>query len=408
MSHHTRTLFVCTLLILSQVADTLAGTGADSSCATSRAITVISGDALNGLTGTPAQQVSLYRYSNSKLSPIDVQIDQRDSDGLYLLNEQSDVDKNDELVFATADIGSRLPADSARRKQLQLTELRISAAAGRAGGWVYASPLKVRRLVTATPRITYSQSEDSIETDIYRIGFSSRTPFLVDSLQWNLGKDNQWSPDLIDSMKIRHQGKLFGLISFERSQKDYTSLLAEVKTGPFRVIRRTANRVRVFWQLDSPSLNIDYVMSPDGFVMDTVIDIPFSPGLFFSSLETLTTVDWNPSPELPPIFIASGDGSTRLRISGKTSEKVDAFNRLADKRFLVQTRLGTMDTRLDIPENLPVKSILYLRDDIAVADPPEQFSGQFGNVGFRTTGWEDINAGIHHLKFTVCFSSGNS
>jgi len=42
-------------------------------------------------------------------------------------------------------------------------------------------------------------------------------------------------------------------------------------------------------------LFIDYIMMPNGFVMDTTIDIPFKASFFFSELTTVTTMDWNNS-----------------------------------------------------------------------------------------------------------------
>lgn len=406
MLRRPRVLLVGALLLLGRATGTLAQGMEDTGCAPQGALTVVSGEALNSLAGTPAQNISLYRYSNNQLQPVTVQVDQRDNKARYLLDGQTDLDANDELVFATADIGSRLPLDSFYRTDLELTEIQTGESASGSLGWLYVSPYKSRFSQLPQPLVTYSAADDSIETSVYRIGFSSATPFLVDTLQWNPGQNGQWGADLIDTMKIRHQGRLFGMMPFERSGKDYTSVLAGVKTGPLRVIRRTENRVRVFWQIKSPRLNIDYVMSPDNFVMDTVIEIPFSPGLFFSDLVTLTTVDWNPSPELPPMFLQSGDGMIRLSISGKPSAKQDEFNQSVDNRFQIQSRPGTITTLLDIPENVPIKSTLYLRDDIKSADPPEQFNGQFGNVGFKTTGWEDINTQVHHLKFSVCFSPG--
>lgn len=399
-------VFACNLMMLSHTAAVNAVTQMDTACAATRALTVISGDALGSLEGNPAQNLSLLRYWKNNLSAIEVQIDQRDDDGRYILNGQVDLSNNDELVFATDSIGLKLPEDSDYRSQLQLTEIEIAGLDGSPSGWVYASPGKSREPMPSDPLVSYSAKQDRIETGIYRIGFSAETPFLVDTLQWKLRQNGKWSPDLIDTMKIKHLGRLFGLVSFERSQRDYSSVLTGVKSGPFRIIRRTENRVRVFWQIESPELHIDYVVSPDGFVMDTIIDIPFKPGLFFSDLVTLTTVDWNPSPEVPPIFLQTGDSLTRLRISGVPSENEALFNQSTDNRFHVQTRLGSMSSQLHIPKDVPINSTLYLRDDLDTADPPEQFSGQFGNVGFKTTGWENIDTQVHHLEFTVCFSAG--
>jgi hypothetical protein len=203
-------------------------------------------------------------------------------------------------------------------------------------------------------------------------------------------------------MKIRHQGSLFGLFDFRRTQEDYRSQLVAAKNGPLRTILRTENRVRIWWKLGTPALYIDYVMMPDGFVMDSIIDIPFNIGLFMSNVETLTTVDWNPDPDLPPMYISSPYSAESLPIDGSMSPHKQQFNGIKGDRFSVSSAWGTLLTRLEIPQSFPIEATLYLSDRSNHADPPEERMGEFGNVGFLTTGWENIDTEVHHLKFTVC------
>jgi len=205
-------------------------------------------------------------------------------------------------------------------------------------------------------------------------------------------------------MKIRHQGVMFGFISFKRSAKDYSSRLTRVKTGPLRVIRRTENHVRIVWQLKTPALYVDYVMMPDSFIMDTIVDIPFNLGLFFSDVETLTTVDWRSGPALPELTISSPAITANLVANGRMSDKKKHFNSVSDNRFSVHNAYGSIFVRLDIPDDFPIEPWLYLSDQADEPDPPENQAGQFGNVGYRTTGWENIDTEVHHLKFTTCMT----
>jgi hypothetical protein len=64
-----------------------------------------------------------------------------------------------------------------------------------------------------------------------------------------------------------------------------------------------------------------------------------------------------------------------------------------------------MSVRLQVPAGVPVIPWLYLQDARDRPDPPERHPGQFGNMGFRTTGWEHIDAGVHHLKLSVCLEA---
>jgi hypothetical protein len=42
-------------------------------------------------------------------------------------------------------------------------------------------------------------------------------------------------------------------------------------------------------------------------------------------------------------------------------------------------------------------------DDQALHDPPENIPGQFGNVGFLSTGWDRLDTTEHHLVISVYF-----
>ncbi len=105
--------------------------------------------------------------------------------------------------------------------------------------------------------LNYNKTDDVVATDNFKIGFSELKPFLVDEFHWKLD-NGQWSDDLSDMMKIRHKGRFLGL-KFRRTQDDYSSVLTAVKQGPLRVIRRTENRIKVFWKLKTPALLIDYM-----------------------------------------------------------------------------------------------------------------------------------------------------
>jgi hypothetical protein len=154
--------------------------------------------------------------------------------------------------------------------------------------------------------------------------------------------------------------------------------------------------------LQTPAVRIDYVVMPGGFVMDTVIDIPFNVGLFFDGIETLTTVDWNQNPELPGLMVGMPGHSNTAAIDGQMSSEKHALNLLQAHQFTVTSSLGEILVSLEIPPGVPITPWLYLRDALNEADPPENRTGQFGNIGFRTTGWEQIDTQVQHVKFTVC------
>jgi len=385
-----------------------------SSCESPAALAVISAEKLPSLLDKPIRQIILLHYRNQRLSPIISQIDQRDAEGRFLLDDESlpgnqarVLGSHDEIIFRLADHAARRPPAAVNTRGTTLVEIEVNDRQSGQTGWVYAGLSDPVASTLGDKQVHYETQTDSVETDIYKVGFSSQRPFLIDTFQWRLGT-NSWSPDVLDAMKIRHQGTMFGMFSFRRTSKDYSSRLTRVKTGPLRVIRRTENRVRILWHLKTPTVFIDYVMMPDSFIMDTVIDIPFKLGLFFSDVETLTTVDWRNDPALPELTIRSPGTTSSLVVNGQMSDDKSQFNAINETRLSVHSTYGSVSLKLDIPDDFPIQPWLYLNDQTDVADPPENQPGQFGNVGYRTTGWENVDTEVHHLKFTTCITTAGA
>jgi len=387
-----------------------------STCPSAQGLAVIKGNNVPALIGTPLQQISLLNYSQGSLSTLTFQIDRKDPQGRYLMDDPrhskphsptATLDENDELVFTASDMGARLPGTSELLGLHALVEIQVADPDAGTSGWIYAAISSRNTTLLSDKSIRYLPDADAVRSSLYHIGFSRQLPFLIDAFHWRLDGNHGWSADISDTMKIRHRGTFLGFIPFVRTQSDYSSRLVSVKAGPLRVIRRTGNRIRMLWKLESPALYVDYVMMPDGFIMDTIVDIPFNIGLFFSNVETLTTMDWNDDPELPAMTIHTADGSTKLPVDGHMSPDKRAFNTANGSRFSVSSSFGELSVRLDIPDDFPIRPWLYLRDDVEQPDSPENHAGQFGNVGFRTTEWEQIDTKVHHLTFTVCMSAAS-
>ena len=381
-------------------------------CSAADQLVVLSGNDLMPLFGTPVHQLAVLKVSPTGLTPIVFQVDRRDALGRYIVDEADTAASgrpvlgfHDELVFLASDAGARL-SDAARRGEAaRLAEIRLGDTPGSAPKWIYISSSSDPGPVQGSRYMQYIPASDTVSSAVYQLGFNTQLPFLVDTFRWKTDDSDGWSPNVLDTMKIRHQGRFLGFIPFKRTHRDYTSRLSAVKAGPLRVIRRTESRIRLLWHLKTPAVHIDYVMMPGGFVMDTVIDIPFNVGLFFNGIETLTTVDWNEDTALPRLTIEAPGHPKAATINGHMSSDEREFNLLQAHQFAVRSSFGEMFVSLEIPYGVPITPWLYLRDAQNEADPPENRAGQFGNVGFRTTGWEQINTEVQHVKFTVCLGA---
>lgn len=377
--------------------------------------TVRAGD-LPALLGVPIGHITLWRVQDRQLVPIASQIDRRDDQGRYLLEQHSSDSKDrtqplsgdDEIVFRLKDAGTQRPVIPPPSWPKIRAEIALDNPTGEQSRWVYASVTATHPVTTSTPdQVEYRAQTDTVLTDQYKITFNDERPFLIDDFSWHLTDKPGYSQNVLDSIKIQHIGTLFGF-PFERTASDYSSELTQVKVGPLRIIRRTENRVRILWYLKTPTVYIDYIIMPDSFVMDTIIDIPFKLGLFFDRIETLTTIDWRDEPSLPALTISSPGAENELLVTGQMSVEKHAFNDVSETRFSVRSDFGTASVQLDIPDDFPIESWLYLNDNNSVPSPPEHQAGQFGNVGYRTTGWENIDTRVHHLKISACLSSGVS
>ncbi|MBU1691669.1 MAG: hypothetical protein KJ958_13020 [Gammaproteobacteria bacterium] len=369
---------------------------------------VLRGAEVKALLGAADSKIRAIARHGNVLETIPFQIDKRDASGNYDLvrnvaGNPSVLGATDECVFMTADAGERITLMPEQYAQQTAVEIALVDPKSGAQKWVYLLETKSAQYLPAPGKhhVAYDPLRDVIETNTYRIGFSSAQPFIVSSLQWHTGETNKWSPNVLDTMKIRHHGKLFGNIDFIRTQDDYLSRIAAVKEGPVRVIRRTINSVRVIGYLQSPSVTIDYVAYANGFQMDTTIDFPFPLGWFFSDIKTLTTIDWNDDPALPGLRIHGGDTPKGLAVDGHMTPEKERFNNVAGQRFAVANAYGLLLVQLEMEKTLPVAARLTLQDDRTRPDAPENIPGQYGNVGFLTTGWEKVGTSVHHLLFNA-------
>ncbi len=372
---------------------------------------VLTGKDLPPLLNHPLKALALYALEAGELRPIPFQIDRRDGDGAFQIpagdaeqaaEAEAMLDGNDEWVFMASDVGEKtahLPEALGASGGAEI-ELRDPHTGRR--GWVYglvfpngppqAAPIDY---------VAYDRGRDAIESDTVRIGFSREKPFLIDTILWKESETRRYARNFTDTMKIRHRGRLLKALPFERTQGDYTSQVTAVKDGPVRVIRRTSNKVRVLWRLKTPTIVIDFIHYANAFFMDTRLDLPFKPGLFFSDVETVMSLDGRPDPDLPVTEVFTHSLREGVPIDGTMSDRKKLLNFSTDNALVLANTFGKILVSLEVERGSPIRARPYLMDDIGVADPPENIPGQFGNVGFLSTGWDRLDSAAHHLVVSV-------
>ncbi|MDH5648810.1 MAG: hypothetical protein OEY67_04075 [Gammaproteobacteria bacterium] len=370
---------------------------------------VLAAHEIPALIGQRIGSINIYAFRGGKWISIPFQLDRRDHNGLYQIpasqrdqKNESDsiVDGNDELALMTCDLGEKSPPgllDSAVIAEVMLTDPRDGTRK-----WFYVR----NELISQYPSmlrdyVSYDRDRDIIETDNYKIGFSRTLPFLMNHFQRKEPQQRDWSPNIMDTMKIRHFGKFLHKYDFERTQDDYKSRLVAAKDGPIRVIRRTSNRVRMFWFIKTPAIEIDFVAYRHNLYVDTLIDLPFSIGTFFSDLHTRISLDWRDDlPELQA-KIYSDNQREGLVIDGNMTSGEKEFNNYSDRYIHMASTYGDLLLSIAVPDSLPIRYRNYYSDDNSQVDTPENVSGHYGDIGFMTDNWEAVDRNLHHLLFSA-------
>lgn len=367
---------------------------------------ILRGAQLAPLVGAARARIAAYVRHGNRFTAIPFQIDRRDAQGQLLLDaampaalaRDPHFNARDECVFMVGDLGERgtVPVANLRPERVVEVELRDPRSAQQA--WVYLLVLPATP-GTAASYVRYQPDNDALESDTYRLAFSRRMPMLADSVQWYDPALRGYGSNVIDVMKIRHTGRFLGGFTFHRGVEDYRSALVGTRVGPVRVIRRTENSIRVFLGLRSPTITVDYIGYAHAILADIRLNVPFRNDWFFSDLESVTTWDGNDSPGYPAGMVYSRSVPEGFPIDGHMSAAKRRFNASDDGAFALVNKYGTLLVTMDFPASEPIKRQVYIMDDRTALDPPENIPGQFGNIGFRMTGWEKLSRGIHHLTY---------
>lgn len=369
---------------------------------------ILKGSDVLPLGGVPINRIGVLTVQDNQLKPITFQIDAKDKNNQYIFDkDDNELTKpfgdNDEIVFLARDASKAWwEGEPPQEKGSFITEIEFEDPVSGELRWVYVVSYSKSSEVkkTATDNIHYNQATDAIWSETYRIGFIEEIPFLVDMFHWST-PDKNCCPDIIDSMKIRHTGKLFGLFDFERTHRDYDSKIVAIKDGPVRVIRRTSNTVHVIFGYHSPEILIDFIAYQKAIFMDMHINLPFRLGLILSDLKTYTTVDQDNNPLLPASYIFSESMLEGSEINGEMDEADRNLNNSGDSWLALNSEYGSLLAGLAIEPRMPVTKQVYIADDLTIKDPPEEIEGLFGNVGYMTEGWEDVSGGIYHMLFGI-------
>jgi len=374
---------------------------------------VVSGATLTPLLNAPLEQLGCFRGVQGKLEPTPCQIDERTSEGDYVLPlgpdgnpEDGDgrLSPHDELVFMARDLGARLAQPMWPEGFQQGLELQITDPRDGGRGYLYLAQFDRRPPRSPVDYVTYIPARETVESLAYSLSFSKTAPIVFDRLV--LKKDfGGTGDDPVDRMKIRLEATVWNTFSIVKTENDYTSALVGYIDGPVRVLRRTRNRVVLFWKIPSPSALQDNFFYGTFFEFPVAISLPFDLDTFLSDASLRISVDLEGHPH--QVFINSNN-PTPVRMDGKTSALETALD-LSPARWSVvydasQKGSAGMVNRLSISANTPLFPHQYYVDDQTRPDAPESTPGQVGNLGYEVKNLKGLTKGTHLLTSVLyCF-----
>lgn len=343
------------------------------------------------LRGARESMVAVIACGDAGCAPIPWQLDERDGDGRWALENGPEpnpddphgvLDDNDEVVFMAADAGRRarraeLPAASAC-----LVELRVER--GGALGWAYAFIAAGAAARSPAQYVRYDVDADRIEGARVAVGFGAQTPrFLAVR-----GPDGRFGPNLLDRLKVRAHARFLGIIPLGRDEGDIEYEFAAWHAGPVRVLRREYQWVRLASWLRTPIFETETIMSRDAMALPVRLRLNFPPTYFFGGIEVQAVLDFRAlqgwevaAAGVDPAVVGAGMAE---RIDGARSDWVAL--RGPDATLVLELARSPSLASL-------VPSVVYREG--GAPQPPEAVPGEEPAIGYRLTTWSDVDRGAH-------------
>jgi len=360
---------------------------------------VVEASALVTLHGASLSALRLLACHERGCSPIPMQVDERDRDGRWVLDEgprarlddpPATLDDNDQLLWMASDCGARaapgqLPAHQSGVELIVYDAIHGTVAFAYLLADAAASAPSVETYVHYDPQ--YDRIEGRHIGAVVAMGFVDGVPGYL-----SLGG----SPNLLDRLKVRASARLiFGLLRFSRSEADLSTELAGWHSGPIRVIRGQNQRIRLGWGIRSPTFGSYTYFYRNAADLPVSMHLNYPATYWVSDVRIEAVLDFHNLdgwqvivPSLPEPFTVGGSMTDSKRAVGSSDSSWFALRGPAQtlvQSLAVSPSLASTDRRLVYREG--PESVL----------PPESVPGETPGIGFRLERWEGVGPGMHHL-----------
>jgi len=345
------------------------------------------------------------------LRPIPFQIDEVDAEGLYVLTDGAEpnrdeggkgqernldgaLDGNDEVVFMAGDCGDRAAQDAwpAGADRMVEIEVRDPDTAGR--GWAYLAWFQHPPPESPKDYVRYDPGEDRIHAECYTLGYAPEKDLVYTTslaIEPECGGNGR---DLLDRLLIRFSATvLLRGVTFSRNEDDFVSRVLAYKDGPVRMMRRVANSMRLVAGLKTPKLIAYSMYYRDAVEAPNRIDVPVAVGKVLRDFHFEGGADY--LHECIGMRFYSSRNPAGVLVDGRMSPEEEALNTQDLEWTLLAGPQGNLLTRVDLGPGLREvvgKELIY-RDDATRSEPPESEFGQFPKIAFSFTNLTALKRG---------------
>lgn len=369
---------------------------------------IIAGEKLPRLLGAEIDEIRIYAANaKGKLAPIPFQIDERDARGTLVFpfgpKKTSDpdpaFDANDELIFMARDTGGAAAKENRPKDAENGTEIEIEDPLDDGLSRVYAFTFKKPPPRSSVDYVGISQNADTITSPRYKTGFcrDATISFCNLTLTPPGGGDGR---NYADRLKIRADAVVRVVkVEIHKTENDFTSDVLAWIDGPVRVIRRTNNKMMLFWKIPTPGSIVDNVYYLDSFIFPTEVDVPFDLETLLEKVVFRVSTDHNRN-AIGKRF-ANTNNRAGTTIDGKMSDAEKQLDVSPYEWMIVHGtkpgRRGGWLNRIVYDPEIEAQPYLFYMDDAAAPEPPENETGQIGNIGYDLRKTETLKKGVWRL-----------
>ncbi len=378
-------------------------------CAETRTIDpiIIKSDNLRQFLNKQKEHIRLISFKNNKLTSIPFQIYSKDSSGNYLLEYNGNGEKNnviktsltdnEEIVFIAGDAGKKIDLQKNLTNYKNIYEIEVKDETDKITKYAYLIYCEGNcPPESKIDYVNYNWKEDSIDSFSYSARFSKDAPISLDklSIKETANGDNI---DYLDKIKIRVNLTTFFNYRIEKNENDFKVELLGFTDGKIRVIRRVKKTMMLFWKIPILSANSESIFYGHSFSIPVVFNLPVPLDIFFKSGELRISSDgeiggnrrfYNFKNSEGTLFDGNMSESEKILDYGEYDWQVVAGPQQNPGSWL--NRVKIIPTPSEYPH-------LYYVDDITAPDPPENFKGRSGNVGYILKNFNKLKAGRYEI-----------